>query len=808
MSKRKKNPSRDRSSSRLQQTISGLVLASALAVSLSAIAEGKTDTTAKRHYHISSGSLSHALTQFAGSAGILLSTDARLTDGKTSNGLDGDYTVEEGFKKLLAGSGLTYTITDENSVAIKVAESGSYAASTLPAVKVLGKGIYDSTDPYNEDYRLPNSSTATKTDTPIMETPFSVKAIPQQVLEDQQVIRVDKAVENVSGVIRSGANVMQRDTFTIRGFDTGDSNMYRNGVRFPQPLNGFSAQREVANLERVEVLKGPASLLYGRAEPGGVINYVTKQPLATPYYSLQQQFGSFDYYRTTADATGAINDDKSLLYRLNMAYENADSFRNYSGNEQVFVAPVLKWELSPRTRITFEMEYQDWDRKPFAYIPLINNRIPSLSTNTNLAGPNLSFNKGQRVLGGFNWSHDFNENWTLSHSFQVNNINYNAANVLFNNVSENGDTARKVGYPNVNTDTYTTSVNLIGKFNTGVLKHTSLFGFDYYKMNYRFSTEVHKQNNFNIFSPDYSSNSIFSQFPKVASFKDNQDVSWYGLYYQDQVELPNNVYLTGGVRFDESQDTALDSGTSSTKGKVSPRGGLLWRPMKELSFYGSYTENFGAFNGFDGNGHSLAPQTAQQWEVGTKTELLDGKFSATLAYYDLKKQNIAVSQDFITYSTIGAAESRGIELDVQGEIFPGWKVIGGYSYMPFAKVTQDDNGYIGGTGNRLPLAPTHSGSIWNTYEFKTGDIRGLKFGAGIVAAGQRQGNPYNDYQLPGYATVNILASYSKNIGKTKVTTQLNLDNLLDKTYYTSNGFGNEVSVLAPRTFMGSVRVEY
>ncbi len=278
--------------SRLHQAIQRILLASALTVSATAHAQTGTDTAGNRHsYHINGSSLGQALRQFASNSGLLYSAEAKLTDGKTTAGLDGEYTVEEGFKKLLAGSGLTYTITDDNSVVIKVMESGSDATSTLPAVKVLGKAVYDSTDPYNEDYRFPNSSTATKTDTPIMETPFSVKAVTQQVMEDQQVTRVDKAVENVAGVIRSGANGLQRDTFTIRGFDTGGAgNTYRNGVIFSQTLSQVSAQREVANLERVEVLKGPASLLFGRAEPGGVINYATKQPLATPFYSLQQSY--------------------------------------------------------------------------------------------------------------------------------------------------------------------------------------------------------------------------------------------------------------------------------------------------------------------------------------------------------------------------------------------------------------------------------------------------------------------------------------------------------------------------------------
>jgi iron complex outermembrane receptor protein len=641
-----------------------------------------------------------------------------------------------------------------------------------------------------------------------METPFSVKAVTQQVMEDQQVTRVDKAVENVAGVIRSGANGLQRDTFTIRGFDTGGAgNTYRNGVIFSQTLSQVSAQREVANLEKVEVLKGPASLLFGRAEPGGVINYVTKQPLAIPYYSLQQQFGSNSFYRTTADATGAINDENSLMYRFNIAYENAGSYRDYSNNEQVFVAPVLKWIISPKTRATFELEYQNWDTSIAATLPLVNGKPYGFPASTNLAGPNLSYRKGDRVLGGFNWSHDFNDNWQLSHSFQVNSIHTETAAPLVRPPSISGLTRRQVGYPINQGDTYTTTVNLTGKFNTGLLKHTSLFGFDYFRLDDTVDTytKLEPANSFNVFNPNFASNNNFSQLPVASTFHRNAGISWYGLYYQDQVELPFNLYALGGVRYDASEDFDNINHTNSSKDKVSPRGGLLWRPIEELSLYGSYTENFGATNGFDGNGKALTPQTAQQWEIGAKTELFDGRFSATLAYYDLTKQNIAVSTDFINFTTIGGAESRGIELDVSGEILPGWKLIGGYSYMPFAKITNDI--VQSNIGTRLPLAPTQSGSVWNTYEFQSSDLQGLKIGAGITAAGDRQGNPGNTYQLPGYTTLNLLTSYSKKIGKTKVTTQLNLDNLLDKTYYTSNT-GNEISPLATRTFMGSVRIEY
>ena len=208
----------------------------------------------------------------------------------------------------------------------------------------------------------------------------------------------------------------------------------------------------------------------------------------------------------------------------------------------------------------------------------------------------------------------------------------------------------------------------------------------------------------------------------------------------------------------------------------------------------------------------LPPQTAQQWEVGAKTELRDGRFSATVAYFDLTKQNIAVpdpTNPFLT-TTTGEAESRGVELDVAGEILPGWRVIGGYSYLPFAEITRDV-GFDGGPrnqGKRLFNAPRHAGSLWSTYEFQGGDVKGLKLGGGVVAVGQREGNSANSFQIPGYATVNLLASYSMEVGPTKLTAQLNVDNLLDKTFFRATDGVNGIFFGAPRTFLGSVRVEF
>jgi len=360
MPKRKNNQTFSKQSSRFHQTISSLVIVSALVVTPSAIAEEKGDTNSnKRFYHISSGTLSHALTQFASSSGILLSADAKLTDGKNCAGLNGEYTAEEAFEKLLAGSGLTHIFTDRNTVTLKIQKKDNRIQTntqSLPTVKVLGKTVYDLTNPYNTAYNRPNASTATKTDTPIMETPMSIQVVPRAVMDDQQVISIKDALQNVSGVQWSPVEGNLYENFILRGFDANSSTA-RNGIR----EEAFSA--ETANLDRIEVLKGPAAMLYGRVEPGGLINRVTKQALFTPYYSVQQQAGSFENYRTTLDATAPIN--SQLAYRFNLAYQNNNSYRDFVGNERIFLAPSLTWKPTDRTELGLTLEYQKdngrWD---------------------------------------------------------------------------------------------------------------------------------------------------------------------------------------------------------------------------------------------------------------------------------------------------------------------------------------------------------------------------------------------------------------------------------------------------------------
>ncbi|HTY40337.1 MAG TPA: TonB-dependent receptor, partial [Thermoanaerobaculia bacterium] len=267
-------------------------------------------------------------------------------------------------------------------------------------------------------YSAIDATTATKTDTPIMETPVSVQVVPQQVLQDQQATRLDKAVQNVSGVIPVTAGFQSSDDYVIRGFDNFAVS-YENGLKLDEyTVSGF--YRDMANVERVEIVKGPASVLYGQAEPGGLVNVVTKKPLDAPRYAFELQAGSFGTYRGTIDATGPLNEAHSLLYRLNLSYENAGSFRDFVSGERFFVFPTLQWKPGAADEVTLELKYANGfvigdNGVPFA----ADGRPADVPVSRNYAEPDANRAPTTEYALKLGATHDFGSGWSLRAAYRL-----------------------------------------------------------------------------------------------------------------------------------------------------------------------------------------------------------------------------------------------------------------------------------------------------------------------------------------------------------------------------------------------------
>lgn len=670
----------------------------------------------------------------------------------------------------------------------------------------------------DQGYAEPTATTATRTETPLMEIPQSIQVIPEAVLEDQQVVRLNDALRNAPGVQQFTRLGGSRDGFSIRGFR--QVTILRDGFRINDDATGSFL--ETANLQQIEVLRGPASILYGNAEPGGVINLVIKQPLETPFAEVGTQIGSFGFFRPTLDVTGPLDAEGNIRYRLNAAYERADGFRDYDTElDRVFIAPMIAIDLSDRTDLTLELEYLN-DQRPFERgIPAFGDEVADLPLDTILGEPD-DFVRSQSTSVGYRLEHRFSENWRLRNRYRYTDTNDAA---FFTSVDERtgglneatGDFTRLYFSREAETESYEFQTEVIGEFATGSINHTLLAGVDVLFADTEILLENDLAPSVNLFDPEIG---VVPRpdLPLAFTIVDtNTSLSRVGLLLQNQIELLPEVNLLLGGRVDfltQSSTTAAvfvpglidtparDDERSQTA--FTPRVGIVYQPIEELAVYASYSRSFqpNALTAITINGEPLDPVEGEQFEVGLKTELFDGRLVGTLSFFDITQTNIAATDpdnpDF--FVQIDGQTSRGLELDVTGEILPGWNVLLGFSLLD-AESTESGNFPEGATP---PNAPETSASLWTTYEIQSGDLAGLGFGIGLYYVGERQGDFANTFTLDDYLRTDAAIYYRQD----DVRLGLNFRNLFDIDYF--EGAGDRLGAYPgdPFTVIGSFAVTF
>jgi len=421
---------------------------------------------------------------------------------------------------------------------------------------------------------------------------------------------------------------------------------------------------------------------------------------------------------------------------------------------------------------------------------------------------------------GFSVNHKFNDDWILTEQLGINLLDRTRTALIPGALQADQRTLNRQLLTSdfFSNESYFTTTNLTGHFDTWGLKHTLLAGGDYYLQDENtvgYSSTV--PSTIDIYNPIHTGNPPINPATRGGqSFHTSTDL--YGIYLQDQIKLPYNVHVLGGFRYQNvEQYNVLTKKLGQKADAVTPQVGVLWQPLNWLSLYGNYVENFGATNGIGQGNKFLPPQTAQQWEVGFKTAFFDDRLSSTIAYYDLTKQNIPTPDPINpTFSVAtGEARSRGVEVDIKGEILPGWNAISTYAYTD-TEVLKENNRNSIPVGSNFRGIPKHTSTLWTTYDFQQGYFRGFKVGAGMELYSSRKATfDKNDFNFAGYGVVDLLASYTRKIAKTNVTLQLNVINLMDKEY-THDGFilstaptlQTRATWGTPRSFMGSVKVEF
>ena len=668
-------------------------------------------------------------------------------------------------------------------------------APEVPSESGEGLRIVVTDESEESPYLAPEANAGTRTDASIFEVPQSIQVLPQQLLEDQQVIRLDNALENVPNVVRDNSAGNNGDAFAIRGFQR--PTILRDGFRTAGALEVVNRFEETANVEQIEVLSGPASILYGNVEPGGVINLVTEQPLPEFFGEVGLQLGSFELFRPTLDVSGPLTDDGDLLYRLNVAYEYGDGFRDFETNvERVFVAPVLQWQIGDRTSLTFELDYLD-DERPFDRgIPAIGDEVADVSLET-ITGNFDDFSETEVFNVGYRLEHEFSDNWRLRNRFRYSNSDFLTRRAEISppssGVNEVTGDINRVFVSNDNLlESFEAQTELTGEFSTGSIEHTVLLALDLSFSNSDLLTNVALAPPVNLF--DRGSDDLASpDLPLPFTVLDvESEIDRVGLVLQDQIRLlPDLTVLLGG-RLDfislrsESAPTSVP-GLSSTPGSddeqdfsnFSPRLGIVYQPIEPLFLYASYSQSFSPndLSAITVDGDFLDPQEAEQFEVGVKAELIEGRLVATLSFFDITLENVPATDpdnpEFVV--PIGQQSSRGLELVLQGEILPGWNIVASYGLLD-AEIEESADFPDGA----VPLnVADNTASLFTTYEIQEGALEGLGFGLGLFFVDDRPGDNENTFELDSYLRTDASLFYRTE----QVRLGLNFRNVFDVDYF-------------------------
>lgn len=653
-------------------------------------------------------------------------------------------------------------------------------------------------------YRATTAITANKTDSPLLEVPFSVQVVTRELIEDRGVYTFGEAVRTLPGVTSQVGFVGGNDRFRLRGFAT-PSNL-KNGVRRAV----FIPVDEMANIEQVEVLKGPASALYGRFEPGGAVNLVTKKPRWERETAFEYTGGDFNFNRATLDTTGPINNE--FAYRLNAAWQDSESFRDFVYTDQTFIAPAFAWNPSESTRVVFEAEYLDKEFGPdrgFGNSPL----FLELPIHRNFSEPYASVTNISELLS-LKVEHDLNEDWMLRVVGMSSDSESDGTYIAygFPPLSGAGGPSPQVnrisrGMVDRERDT-TGQIELSGKAQLFNLEHRLLIGAEASR-----SREGLVTQNVNLLPISFW-NPQFGQVPGApagdTTFNSSQETS--AIYVQDEIRLSDQWLLLGGLRYDgidyTSQDTYVMEGREGegSDNAVSPRVGLTFMPSSSASIYASWSESFlpDVFARM-ADGSVPEPSRGEQFETGIKMVLFNGRLTPTLAWFDIARKKTTISDPndpTFTYSiAAGEQQSKGWELDLPIVINDRWRLLASYTYLD-AKFT-DNPGLI---GNRLANAPRDNASLWTSYDLG-GNLAGLSVGTGVHYVGARQATDSNTFTLESYIRLDANIAYVFG-GDDQWRIQLNAQNLTDEGYFESGGSFVPTYPGAPRAVTASLRATF
>jgi iron complex outermembrane recepter protein len=639
-------------------------------------------------------------------------------------------------------------------------------------------------------YNVPNATVGTRTDTPLRDIPQSIQVIPRQLFEDQ-------GANNLGDVLRNSDPAGQG--FGRRVFENG-----LRGLRGFDGSRGDSGALDLTNIEQVEILRGPASVLYGSGAAGGLVNLTYKQPLDRPYYRLEASIGSLNFWRSSVDLSGPLNANRTVLYRLNASVQTSEFGKDFADRKEFAIYPTLSIRFSPKTQLTIETAYTEFTQLPLnGGIPILGtvlrNPLGQIPASLFLGEPDVDREKLWSGYFGYRFQHQINANWTLKNRFQYAFSNFNLQNTFQEALADDNRTALRSSFTNfARDDEYNLQTEITGRIQTGIVSQNLLFGVDFRRFSQRGGPLIagDPAPPIDIFNPQYG-----QPLPVVPPTNFDEAFRSYstGIFAQNLISIGKKFKILLGGRYDWIQYNFDENGAQA----FSPRVGLVYQPIQPVSLYANWSRSFEPTDGEDRFGNRFIPIRGEQFEVGVKAEMLRGRLTTTLSAYQITRQNDLIADpdsppglDF--QIQIGEQRSRGIVFDITGEPLPGLKLFINYA-LTNAIVTVDPGS--GREGSRLPGVPQQTGSLWAIYELQRGAAKGLGFGGGVFVVGDRPGTTS---LVDAYLLADAVLYYRRNNWRF----QVNFQNLTNRRFIVNQETDTFVEPRPPFTVRGTVSVTF
>lgn len=644
-----------------------------------------------------------------------------------------------------------------------------------------------------KSYAPPETTTgALKAPTPLLETPQAVSVVSEQLIKDQDAEKLEDVLRNVAG-ISAGGYYGSYDQYRIRGFE-GAYKTYWDGLR-----GDSGTAPEMFGMEKVEVIKGPASALYGNAPLGGLVNIVSKRPKYDTGGEIGLSAGSFNTYEATVDAyaplytpgsgsvsakSGEVDGKSGIFGRIVGLYRETDTFISHSEKQRLYIAPSILFQLSEDTKFTFLGSYTNDDNTEGMPLPASgtitknpNGHIP-LDRYIGIPGQgnNIEF---ERLRLGYEFSHRINDIVSLRQNFSYSRIDQNWDRVFYPQFSGPWDGKNLTLFPYSYDDTserYGVDSGVDLTFDTGSVKHTATVGVDYYHEKGTFRSAYSAPVVIDVFNPNY--NQVVAKPTLGPEFESGSEI--FGFYAQDHAKLTDTVSLTLGARFDNYQDRV--SGDSETA--LSPKVGVTYEFIKDIAAYANYSTSFQPQT--DPLGVAVDPIEGENIEAGLKYSAYDGKWTGMASVFQLNRDNAVVATGGPGgYVLSGEQESRGFEFENTLALLPGLGITSAYTYLD----TEDKN-----TDKPLIGVPENTFSLWAKYVIQEGTFEGVGFGFGGRAVSDQSGDLTNSFDLPSYVVLDAALYYEKD----NFSAQVNFKNITGEDYF--SGSYNEFYVLPAAPF--------